>query len=163
MAQVTVKKASARDTRLFQKAENTFDAIRKRAFELFEQRGTTPGHEVEDWTRAEREFIFASEAEITETAAGYSIRLNAPGFETKNLTVEVSPEFIIVAGPRFSEEMNMDDEACRCEFTDRDLLRRFAVPPQLDTRHVKAVLENGVLTVTAPKSKAAVEQFHAAA
>jgi hypothetical protein len=31
------------------------DAIRRRAQQLFEQRGRIPGHEVEDWLRAEAE------------------------------------------------------------------------------------------------------------
>lgn len=31
------------------------DQIRRRAYELYEERGRTPGHENEDWLRAERE------------------------------------------------------------------------------------------------------------
>src|SRR5580700_1124878 len=31
------------------------DQIRRRAYELYEERGRTPGFENEDWTRAERE------------------------------------------------------------------------------------------------------------
>jgi Protein of unknown function (DUF2934) len=33
----------------------THDEIARRAFELFEDRGREPGHEWEDWFRAERE------------------------------------------------------------------------------------------------------------
>lgn len=31
--------------------------IQRRAYELYEQRGCTPGHEVEDWFQAEREVL----------------------------------------------------------------------------------------------------------
>lgn len=31
--------------------------IRKRAYELYEERGCTPGHEYEDWLTAEREVL----------------------------------------------------------------------------------------------------------
>jgi hypothetical protein len=31
------------------------DLIRKRAYQLFEERGCQPGHELEDWLQAERE------------------------------------------------------------------------------------------------------------
>jgi hypothetical protein len=31
------------------------DLIRKRAYQLFEERGCQPGHELDDWLRAERE------------------------------------------------------------------------------------------------------------
>jgi hypothetical protein len=34
---------------------NVEDEIRRRAYELYEQRGREDGHEVEDWLRAEEE------------------------------------------------------------------------------------------------------------
>ena len=37
------------------------EAIRQRAFELYQQRGPSTGHEVEDWLRAEREVWAARE------------------------------------------------------------------------------------------------------
>ena len=33
------------------------DRIARRAFEIFEQRGGSPGHDVEDWLRAESELL----------------------------------------------------------------------------------------------------------
>jgi hypothetical protein len=36
-------------------AEHLPDLIRKRAYELFEARGSQPGHELDDWFQAERE------------------------------------------------------------------------------------------------------------
>jgi hypothetical protein len=41
--------------------------IRLRAYELYEQRGCTPGHEAEDWFAAERE-VLARHAQQTQTA-----------------------------------------------------------------------------------------------
>jgi hypothetical protein len=34
---------------------NLEDEIRRRAYDLYEQRGGEPGHDVEDWLRAEEE------------------------------------------------------------------------------------------------------------
>jgi hypothetical protein len=36
--------------------------IRRRAYELYEQRGYTPGHENEDWLVAEREILARSDS-----------------------------------------------------------------------------------------------------
>ena len=36
-------------------ARSTHDEIARRAYQLFEERGREPGHEWEDWFRAERE------------------------------------------------------------------------------------------------------------
>jgi hypothetical protein len=33
------------------------DRIEKRAYELYEARGATPGHDLEDWTQAEVEIL----------------------------------------------------------------------------------------------------------
>ncbi len=35
----------------------TREEIALRAYEIYLERGATPGHELEDWTRAERELI----------------------------------------------------------------------------------------------------------
>jgi hypothetical protein len=36
---------------------NLEDEIRRRAYEIFEERGRTPGDQREDWLRAEREIL----------------------------------------------------------------------------------------------------------
>jgi hypothetical protein len=41
--------------------------IRMRAYELYQQRGYTPGHEAEDWLAAERE-VLARHTQQTHTA-----------------------------------------------------------------------------------------------
>ena len=43
------------------------DAIAKRAYELSLQRGSVPGHEIDDWLQAEAELTAASVAESRET------------------------------------------------------------------------------------------------
>jgi hypothetical protein len=44
-----------------QKSDHRLEAlqerIQKRAYELYEARGATPGHELEDWTQAEAELL----------------------------------------------------------------------------------------------------------
>ena len=39
------------------KPETLEEEIRRRAYELYEQRGCTPGSESEDWFRAEQEIV----------------------------------------------------------------------------------------------------------
>jgi hypothetical protein len=33
------------------------DRVRERAFEIFEKRGSQPGHDLQDWFRAERQIL----------------------------------------------------------------------------------------------------------
>ena len=46
---------SAAEDRTLRPAEVTDDAIRGRAYELYEARGGEPGADLDDWLRAERE------------------------------------------------------------------------------------------------------------
>jgi hypothetical protein len=41
------------------------EAIRQRAYELYKERGSTPGHENEDWFRAEQEVKAGSQTQAT--------------------------------------------------------------------------------------------------
>jgi len=38
-------------------SEKLQERIQQRAYELYEARGSEPGHEVEDWTKAEAEIL----------------------------------------------------------------------------------------------------------
>jgi hypothetical protein len=40
------------------------EAIAERAYELFLARGAEPGHDLEDWLRAEREILDAARAHV---------------------------------------------------------------------------------------------------
>ena len=42
--------------------------IQQRAFELYESRGAEPGHELEDWTRAESEILGEEPSNIRRVA-----------------------------------------------------------------------------------------------
>lgn len=45
------------DTKMNVVPINLEEEIRRRAYEIFEERGCTPGNEHEDWVRAEREVL----------------------------------------------------------------------------------------------------------
>jgi Protein of unknown function (DUF2934) len=49
-------------------AEVTADAIRSRAYELYEARGGDPGADLEDWLRAERELRESTDGTDNEAA-----------------------------------------------------------------------------------------------
>ena len=43
--------------------------IRVRAYELFEQRGKEPGHDLDDWLQAEGELVMRTRSQIRGVAA----------------------------------------------------------------------------------------------
>jgi hypothetical protein len=54
-AKATVTKAAATKAAATSKGQPTYDAIAKRAFELYLERGSVEGHHEEDWLLAEAE------------------------------------------------------------------------------------------------------------
>jgi hypothetical protein len=45
-----------------------FEEVQRRAYDLFERRGSEPGHDVDDWLQAEREIMGSSEGGFVEPA-----------------------------------------------------------------------------------------------
>ena len=119
------------------KVEEALEAVRKRAFELFEARGCQPGNDLEDWLRAEKELFDVAEAEVAETNDAYTITIAVPGFETADIEVIALPREILV-------------EATQCQ-QGKCLYRRFELTGPIDTGAVRAKADRGRLTIAAPK------------
>jgi len=65
---------------LFDRIQDLSNSIARRAFEIFEDRGRAFGHELEDWLRAESEFLHPIHLDITESDDAVTVRAEVPGF-----------------------------------------------------------------------------------
>jgi HSP20 family protein len=77
-----------------------FDAISRRAFELFENNGRAFGHDVEDWFKAEKELLHPVPIHVTETGESVEVKAEVPGFNEKELEVNVEPRRLTITGKR---------------------------------------------------------------
>jgi HSP20 family protein len=90
-------------------------------------------------------------ADIVETEKEYAFELEVPGFEGKELTIEVSDHTLVVKGER-SETKDEKDKSYRLhERLEKKFERRFELPPEADAENIDADFARGVLTVHAPK------------
>lgn len=91
-------------------------------------------------------------ADIYETDDELIVELEVPGFDEKDLDVEVTDHMLTVKGMR-KETKEAQDKTFRLhERLDREFLRRFELPPEADTTKVKAVFTKGVLELHTPKT-----------
>jgi HSP20 family protein len=91
-------------------------------------------------------------ADFYETDRDYVIELEVPGFEEKELGVEVSDHMLAITGER-KEEGEEEQKAFRFhERLEKAFERRFYLPPEADTEHVQATFAKGVLKVLTPKA-----------
>ena len=155
MSQVTVTKVNdpvRKALPIFEEIAKRFDAVKRRAFDLFESRGRELGHELEDWLKAEREVFGAPAAELAEKNGVYEMRITLPGFEAKDVDVTATPNEVIVRAATEQEKKTQKGNVLWTEFGSKDVYRRFEVPNPINVDQVTAKLENGILRINAPET-----------
>jgi HSP20 family protein len=75
-----------------------YNKISQRAFSLFEHNGRNHGHDVEDWLKAESEFLTPVALEVSETDSELTVRAEVPGFEEKDVEVVAEPYRLFITG-----------------------------------------------------------------
>jgi HSP20 family protein len=106
----------------------------------------TRGNEV-----ANRKEFVSPEVNIFETKDGYVLELEMPGVNKEGLEITVEGNEITIVGHRRIEPIN--GEALLRESQEYDYRRVFEMDPTIDSGRVGAKIEQGVLTLTLPKSE----------
>lgn len=156
MSQVAIEKvkdSSQKTLPIFAEIEKRFEAIRQRAFNLFEQRGRELGHDIEDWMKAERELMGWPPAELAEKDGAYDMQITLPGFEAQDVEVTATPSEILVHAATNTEKKEEKGDVLWTEFGSNDVCRRFGLPEPIDVNAVTASLEKGILRIHAPEAE----------
>jgi len=136
----------------FESMQSLFDEVRKRAFELFQQRGATPGWDLDDWFHAERELPWSPHAELIEKEKEFQVRIAAPGLDANDIQVTVTPESIIAQAEADHKRDQKEGVVRISEFTEKQLFRRFDLLAKIDVDKVTATVDKGLLRITAAKA-----------
>jgi HSP20 family protein len=113
------------------------DSMERRMRRLFEEIGFAP--------------VLAPAADVYETDDEFVVELEVPGYEEKELSIEVSDHTLAIKGARTKTTDEKTKEFALHERHEREFERRFVLPNEADTEHVKAVFGKGVLAVHAQK------------
>jgi len=154
MATVAVQRIEDEKTKrvpLFQEMDKQFEEVRRRAFELFENRGREFGHALEDWLKAEHEVMGWPAAELSEGDSGYKIAMTLPGYEPKDVHVTATPSEIIVHANVETKKKGEEEKCVWSEFQSNDVYRRFELPEAIDVDNTTASLDKGMLHITAAR------------
>lgn len=90
-------------------------------------------------------------ADMYETETELVVELDVPGFEEKELALEVSDSTLIIKGERTKEREEKEKSFYLHERLEKHFERRFKLPPEADLDHVEATFHTGVLEVHVPK------------
>ncbi len=136
---------------LFDRIEDLSNSIARRAFEIFEDRGRAFGHDLEDWLRAESEFLHPIHLDIAESDDAVTVRAEVPGFSAKELEVGVEPHRLTIRGKREASEERKGKKTIYSEHCLNQIFRTVELPAEVDSSKVTASLKDGVLELAMPK------------
>jgi HSP20 family protein len=94
---------------------------------------------------------FVPAADVYETDEEFVVELEVPGFDERELTIEVTDHTLAIKGEREKTEEKKTKEFALHERLERKFERRFVLPPDAATDEIHATFGNGVLEVHTPR------------
>jgi HSP20 family protein len=140
---------------MFEDMRTTFDAIARRAFEIFDWNGRRLGRDLDDWFQAEAELLHPVHITVAEADGTLTVRAEVPGFRDKDIEVTVDPERLTIRGQRESTNERQKGKTMYSERCANQFYRVIELPAAVNTRSdaLKATYNQGILTITLPKAE----------
>lgn len=126
---------------------NAMDFFRNRLDSLYSDADWAPGLR---WSVEDR----FPKTNLYEDGDLFELRAEVPGIAKEDLNVKIQGNYLEISGAKKSTS----PEKYSIHRTERDITsftRSFTLPADVDSEKVKATLENGILSLTLPKSEAA--------
>ena len=137
---------------VFDRFQQAYDSIAKRAFEIFDNNGRWFGNDLSDWLQAESEIFHPVHLEIADTDEALTVRAEVPGFTAKELDIRVEGNRLTIAGKHESSEESKRGKTIYSERCAKEILRSVELPTEVDGTKVNATLKDGVLNLELPKA-----------
>jgi len=90
--------------------------------------------------------------DFSETAQGVELKLDVAGYAEPQITVSLDGDLLTISGERTSQAKDRDKTYRIIERRSGAFSRSITLPRGVDGDNIKAVLKDGVLTITAPKT-----------
>ncbi len=137
---------------VFDRFDQIYNSIAKRAFEIFESNGRSFGHELDDWFKAESELLHPVHVRIAESDEALTVEAEVPGFEAKDLQINIEPRRLTINGKKETKEEQKKGKAVYQEQCSNEILRVIDLPAEVVASKAAATLKNGMLELQMPKS-----------
>jgi HSP20 family protein len=149
--------------RLFVTAEEMYECmsyvtarIARRAYEIFESRGNTHGHDLEDWFQAESEVLRPMTLEMEDSGDAFIAVATVDGHCAEDLRISVEGRCLRICGPFAAEGKPSDTMEEPMQQSQRVFLS-FCLPTEVNTSKISAGLRDDILEVRLPKVFSPVE------
>lgn len=129
--------------------EQLHQRIARRAYDLFRGREGW-GDAFGDWFSAERELVSKPAVELREQDGTFTIAAALPGVDAKDITVDVTPQGVVIRATTEHKHTEDKGRVHRSEFTAGEFFRSLQFPKVVDAAKAKANYQNGMLNITVP-------------
>ena len=136
----------------FELSQELKELISRRAYELFEFRGSVHGYDREDWLQAVSEILLNVPVDVEETVTGLTVRAVVPGFSETDLEVRAAPRSVCITGKRHEASEQNEGETVYSERRSDQIFRVLDLPSQIDPDLTEATLSGGILEITLLKA-----------
>ena len=134
-------------TTLLKQFDELIHNVRRRAYELFEQRGRQNGSDLDDWFRAEEELVFPAKITVEEAPGNYNLQISTPGFTGKDLRVYTLGDRLIVSGDVEEKSSNRQGKSTE---ERRSVFCQWPLPPGAQVDSMTAEAGQDALTIKIP-------------
>jgi HSP20 family protein len=132
-----------------------YDAIARRAFEIFEGDGRVDGRALDHWFQAEAEMLHPAHVRVRESDDAITVDAEVPGFNANELQVSLEPRRLIISGKKQSKSEGKKDRVVYSERCSGELLRSVELPTEVNVSRATATLNDGVLELNVAKASTA--------
>lgn len=98
--------------------------------------------------------------DIKSTANDIVVTAEVPGVEMEDLDIVATPNYVSISGEKRAEKEEKEKGLYRLEREYGYFRRVVPLPCEIEKEKADAVFKNGVLTLTMPKTKGALEEEH---
>ncbi len=123
--------------------------------EAFRNFGLSPLSRSPLWSAAESATPFYASLNIASDDEQYTITLEAPGLEQKDITIELRERVLVIKGNKQEESEDKDKQFYRIERRYGSFERVLSLPDDADVDGISASMKSGLLTVRIPRLEAA--------
>jgi HSP20 family protein len=91
--------------------------------------------------------------DVREDEEKYTIGIEIPGVEKKDLKISVKKEKLVIQGEKKEEKKREEESYLRVERSYGNFMRSVSLPTEVDQSKITAKYNNGVLKIILPKTE----------
>ena len=138
-------------------AKHIFDAVARRAYEIFETRSCVSGHDKDDWLQAESELLKPLKVHVRESDDHLIASTELPELRPHEIKISVEPHHLRISGTVNASGGENTGEAVMHSLRyslqpAEQIFHVLELPVEVDPANAKATIEDGKLEIVMPKA-----------